>query len=278
MEWFSLFLVDIFTRVLYHFCAFPPPSRLCSRSLRTRVSPSSKRVPSLKRASWTSNKRWVTAWRIYKLPNNWFWICLHSGACTGCEIRSFLRESNRSPIFHKWGIQKKFCGFMSFNSVLSPHLNGEIQTPKCTSVGSLLKKNEVYEPLTPTYFNVLNFLLQFQACDTLLAQRVEAKMKGRKVNDVINRLHLAMPAKRDNKVQWNLVMMQLFTPKYSQKTLREGKVWTVFSEYIVWFNSLSTGKCGSNFQNIILKTFIQNSELGTCCEIALWWMPHHFVL
>ena len=29
--------------------------------------------------------------------------------------------------------------------------------------------------------------------------RVEQKMKGRKVNDVLNRLHLAMPTKRDNK-------------------------------------------------------------------------------
>jgi len=38
-----------------------------------------------------------------------------------------------------------------------------------------------------------------QACDKLLVQRVEAKMKGRKVNDVLNRLHLAVPTARDNK-------------------------------------------------------------------------------
>ena len=31
-------------------------------------------------------------------------------------------------------------------------------------------------------------------------QRVEAKMKGKKVGDVLNRLHVAMPAKRDNRV------------------------------------------------------------------------------
>lgn len=39
-----------------------------------------------------------------------------------------------------------------------------------------------------------------QACDRLLANRVETKMKGKKVHDVLNRLHLAMPAKRDEKV------------------------------------------------------------------------------
>uniref|UniRef100_A0A4W6BVE1 Nucleolar GTP-binding protein 1 n=1 Tax=Lates calcarifer TaxID=8187 RepID=A0A4W6BVE1_LATCA len=38
-----------------------------------------------------------------------------------------------------------------------------------------------------------------QACDWLLAHRVDTKMKGKKVHDVLNRLHLAMPAKRDDK-------------------------------------------------------------------------------
>ncbi|OXB76804.1 UNVERIFIED_CONTAM: hypothetical protein H355_008193 [Colinus virginianus] len=38
-----------------------------------------------------------------------------------------------------------------------------------------------------------------RACDRLLAHRVDTKMKGNKVNEVLNRLHLAMPAKRDNK-------------------------------------------------------------------------------
>ncbi|XP_070535478.1 GTP-binding protein 4-like [Ptychodera flava] len=35
-----------------------------------------------------------------------------------------------------------------------------------------------------------------ESCDRLLAQRVEGKMKGRKVNDILNRLHLAMPTER----------------------------------------------------------------------------------
>ncbi|XP_070584940.1 GTP-binding protein 4 [Erythrolamprus reginae] len=38
-----------------------------------------------------------------------------------------------------------------------------------------------------------------EACDRLLAHRVGTKMKGNKVNDVLNRLHLALPTKRDNK-------------------------------------------------------------------------------
>ena len=36
-----------------------------------------------------------------------------------------------------------------------------------------------------------------EACERLLAQRVEVKMKSKKVTDVINRLHVAMPAPRD---------------------------------------------------------------------------------
>uniref|UniRef100_A0A8C6PNV4 Nucleolar GTP-binding protein 1 n=1 Tax=Nothobranchius furzeri TaxID=105023 RepID=A0A8C6PNV4_NOTFU len=38
-----------------------------------------------------------------------------------------------------------------------------------------------------------------EACDQLLAHRVNTKIKGKKVHDVLNRLHLAMPAKRDEK-------------------------------------------------------------------------------
>ncbi|XP_067934692.1 GTP-binding protein 4-like [Watersipora subatra] len=40
-----------------------------------------------------------------------------------------------------------------------------------------------------------------EACDRLLAARVETKVKGRKVNDVMNRLHVALPAQRDDKAR-----------------------------------------------------------------------------
>lgn len=39
------------------------------------------------------------------------------------------------------------------------------------------------------------------ACERLLAQRVEVKMKSKKVNDVVNRLHVAIPTPRDNKAR-----------------------------------------------------------------------------
>lgn len=39
-----------------------------------------------------------------------------------------------------------------------------------------------------------------EACDLLLASRVEAKMKSKKSNGILNRLHVAVPQKRDDKV------------------------------------------------------------------------------
>ena len=40
-----------------------------------------------------------------------------------------------------------------------------------------------------------------QACDLLLAHRVDAKTKTQKVHSVINRLHVAQPDKRDDTVR-----------------------------------------------------------------------------
>lgn len=39
------------------------------------------------------------------------------------------------------------------------------------------------------------------ACDKLLAHRVESKMKGTKINSVINRIHVAQPKARDDVVR-----------------------------------------------------------------------------
>lgn len=41
--------------------------------------------------------------------------------------------------------------------------------------------------------------VKIQACEKLLQYRIDSKIRGKKVNDVMNRLHVAMPAKRDNK-------------------------------------------------------------------------------
>ncbi|KAI0066176.1 GTP binding protein 4 [Artomyces pyxidatus] len=43
--------------------------------------------------------------------------------------------------------------------------------------------------------------LKNKACDMLLAQRVEAKLKGSKINTVINRIHVAQPKARDDVVR-----------------------------------------------------------------------------
>ncbi|XP_048773228.1 GTP-binding protein 4-like [Ostrea edulis] len=41
--------------------------------------------------------------------------------------------------------------------------------------------------------------VKIKACEKLLQYRIDSKIRGKKVNDVMNRLHVAMPAKRDNK-------------------------------------------------------------------------------
>jgi len=66
---------------------------------------------------------------------------------------------------------------------------------------SLLKKFEedgipVLPMSTLTEEGVMN--VKTEACDRLLAQRVEVKVKNKKVEGVLNRLHVAMPKPRDN--------------------------------------------------------------------------------
>ena len=39
------------------------------------------------------------------------------------------------------------------------------------------------------------------ACDALLSHRVESKLKGSKINSVINRIHVALPKPRDEVVR-----------------------------------------------------------------------------
>jgi nucleolar GTP-binding protein len=43
--------------------------------------------------------------------------------------------------------------------------------------------------------------LKNKACDALLAHRVDNKMKGSKVNSIINRIHVALPKPRDDVVR-----------------------------------------------------------------------------
>ena len=80
---------------------------------------------------------WLSFWK-------WF-------SNTGCQIRIFLRDSNGSPMLHKWGVHKEFEGFMPFNSVLSPHCHQclKLSQKSCRSscleseiIDIKLKKNE----------------------------------------------------------------------------------------------------------------------------------------
>ncbi|CAH1774925.1 unnamed protein product [Owenia fusiformis] len=57
----------------------------------------------------------------------------------------------------------------------------------------------VMEMSTVSEEGVMN--VKTEACDRLLAQRVEVKMKGKKVTSMLNRLHVAVPAKRDTKAR-----------------------------------------------------------------------------
>lgn len=41
--------------------------------------------------------------------------------------------------------------------------------------------------------------VKIEACEKLLQYRVEAKLKGKKGEDILNKIHVAMPAPRDGK-------------------------------------------------------------------------------
>ncbi|KAJ1657231.1 Nucleolar GTP-binding protein 1 [Dispira simplex] len=64
-------------------------------------------------------------------------------------------------------------------------------------IESLLKEPNVQMSQLSTFTDEGVMETRNQACERLLATRVESKLKGHKINDVLNRLHLAQPAKRE---------------------------------------------------------------------------------
>ena len=42
-----------------------------------------------------------------------------------------------------------------------------------------------------------------------------------------------------------------------------------------WVNSLAPGRCGNNFKSMMFKHILQIKFMGTCCEIALRWIPQN---
>lgn len=60
------------------------------------------------------------------------------------------------------------------------------------------------------------------ACDKLLAMRVDAKLKGKKLGGVLNRLHLAVPAPRDNVDRPPVIPPSVKMAREQSKTEMEG--------------------------------------------------------
>ncbi|KAM2503842.1 hypothetical protein PS1_037822 [Malus domestica] len=59
------------------------------------------------------------------------------------------------------------------------------------------------------------------ACERLLNQRVELKMKSKKINDCLNRFHIAMPKPRDNKERPPCIPQAVIEAKTKQATEKE---------------------------------------------------------
>lgn len=77
---------------------------------------------------------------------------------------------------------------------------GIMEVKQTVCIAQLLINQRIYE--TCTLFELMNlrFHLKFlKACDTLLQYRIENKILAKKVDTMLNRLHVAVPQQRDNK-------------------------------------------------------------------------------
>lgn len=66
--------------------------------------------------------------------------------------------------------------------------------------------------------------LKVKACDALLAHRVEVKLKGSKINTVINRIHVAQPKPRDDVERKPFIPEVVLTKKAYDKNDPERRV------------------------------------------------------
>eukprot|EP01135_Chromosphaera_perkinsii_P004713 Nk52_evm24s294 gene=Nk52_evmTU24s294 len=74
----------------------------------------------------------------------------------------------------------------------------ELPVEKQELLKSLEEENVMFMPMSTMSEEGLAEV-KSNACDRLLAHRIEVKSQGRKVHEVVNRLHLAVPAPRDAK-------------------------------------------------------------------------------
>lgn len=73
-----------------------------------------------------------------------------------------------------------------------------------TDEGVMEVKQQVFKKMSNTSFYILDIISLFfisQACDTLLAYRIENKIQAKKVDSILNRLHVAVPKTRDDKIR-----------------------------------------------------------------------------
>lgn len=68
-------------------------------------------------------------------------------------------------------------------------------------VDEILNMSDVLNVQVSCYTDEGVMELKNKACDALLEHRVDAKLKGNKVNSILNRLHVAQPKARDEVVR-----------------------------------------------------------------------------
>ncbi|XP_020594215.1 nucleolar GTP-binding protein 1-like, partial [Phalaenopsis equestris] len=61
------------------------------------------------------------------------------------------------------------------------------------------------------------------ACERLLNQRVEMKMKSKKINDCLNRFHVAIPKPRDNKERPPCIPLAVLEARAKENEKRENR-------------------------------------------------------
>jgi len=115
-------------------------------------------------------------------------------------------------LFQKWRKRVYIIVITQINKrvELLPHLrwwNGLLIIKFCGKLLPWYKHVYVFQELYPsylctcTYTHICTLSVCWQACERLLAYRVEMKVKTKKVDGILNRLHVAMPALRDEKAR-----------------------------------------------------------------------------
>lgn len=96
--------------------------------------------------------------------------------------------------------------------------------------------------------------LKNKACDALLEHRVETKLKGNKVNSILNRLHVAQPKARDD------VVREPFIPEAAKSKKKYDKE---DPERRRLERDIEAEEGGAGVYNINMKSTFYHAPLGT---------------